>query len=186
MGDGSAKAYTLLICTDSYTIPDAVRLMNVLIVRYGLDCSLRFHTPTQSRIHIKQNSMPKLRTIVEPCESMKYKLVGGKAKYFTYDTDYLNHSFITGERLKVLNANPEFKAKRLEQLKRHHAQISHQVKIIDTLNQETKLYPSISEAARALRCGKSTISLAIKNLKEKGVSNLINKRYQVKPFNDKS
>lgn len=53
MGDGSAWAYTLLICTDSYTIPDAVRLINVLIVRYELDCSLRFYRPNQPRIHIK-------------------------------------------------------------------------------------------------------------------------------------
>jgi len=83
MGDGSAWAYTLIICTDSYTIPDAVRLMNVLIVRYELDCSLRFYRPNQPRIHIKQKSMPKLRAIVIPfmCESMMYKLEGGQAKY---------------------------------------------------------------------------------------------------------
>ena len=60
MGDGSAWAYALLICTDSFSIPDAVRLMNVLIVRYELNCSLRFHRPNQPRIHIKQKSMPKL------------------------------------------------------------------------------------------------------------------------------
>ena len=50
--------------------------MNVLIIRYELDCTLRFHTPTQPRIHIKQCSMPKLRAIVRPyfCESMMYKL----------------------------------------------------------------------------------------------------------------
>ena len=50
--------------------------MNVLIIRYELDCTLRFHTPTQPRIHIKQRSMPKLRARVRPyfCESMMYKL----------------------------------------------------------------------------------------------------------------
>ena len=80
MGDGSAKQYSLKICTDSYTVPDIIRLMNVLIIRYELDCTLRFHTPTQPRIHIKQNSMPKLRAIVGPymCQSMMYKL--GEAK----------------------------------------------------------------------------------------------------------
>lgn len=188
MGDGSAGASALLICTDSYTISDTVRLMNVLIIRYELDCSLRFLTPTQCRIHIKQNSIPKLRTIVGSfmCESMKYKLVGGKAGYSIYDTNYLNDILITGKRLNILNAKAEYKAKRLEHLTRLHAQISHKVEIIDTLKQETKLYHSMSEAARALGCGKSTISLAIKNLKEKGVSNLINKRYQVKPFNEGS
>src|SRR4051812_34204473 len=63
MGDGSAKQYSLRICTDSYSIQDVVRLMNVLIIRYELDCTLRFHTPTQPRIHIKQNSIQKLRAI---------------------------------------------------------------------------------------------------------------------------
>lgn len=80
MGDGSAQQYSLRICTDAYSVPDVVRLMNVLMIRYGLDCTLRFHTPTQPRIHIKQNSMSKLRAIVGPytCSSMMYKL--GKAR----------------------------------------------------------------------------------------------------------
>ena len=80
MGDGSAKEYSLVICIDSYTLPDVIRLMNVLFIRYELDCTLRFHTPTQPRIHIKQSSMPKLRVIVKPymCQSMMYKL--GKTK----------------------------------------------------------------------------------------------------------
>jgi len=75
MGDGSAKQYSLKFCTDSYTVPDIIRLMNVLIIRYELDCTLRFHTPTQPRIHIRQNSMPKLRAIVGPymCQSMRYQ-----------------------------------------------------------------------------------------------------------------
>ena len=70
------QQYSFKICTDSYTVKDVVRLMNVLIIRYELDCTLRFHTPTQPRIHIKQRSMPKLRAIVRPyfCESMMYKL----------------------------------------------------------------------------------------------------------------
>ena len=83
MGDGSAKQqYSFKICTDSYSVKDVVRLMNILIIRYELDCTLRFHTPTQPRIHIKQRSMLKLRAIVRPyfCESMMYKLgvMGGK------------------------------------------------------------------------------------------------------------
>jgi hypothetical protein len=80
MGDDSAQQYSLKIFTDSYTLPDIIRLMNVLIIRYKLDCTLRFHTPTQPRIHIKQNYMPKLRAVVGPymCQSMMYKL--GKAK----------------------------------------------------------------------------------------------------------
>ena len=69
----SSPPLNVLFC---YTVKDVVRLKNVLIIRYELDCTIRFHTPTQPRIHIKQRSMPKLRARVRPyfCESMMYKL----------------------------------------------------------------------------------------------------------------
>jgi hypothetical protein len=79
------------------------------------------------------------------------------------------------EHLKRLNANPDFKAKRLEylknyhsskehkeQLKRLHAQISHKVEIIDTLNNETTVYLSIREAARAIGVAQCSITNAFK------------------------
>jgi LAGLIDADG DNA endonuclease family len=76
MGDGSTQRYSLKIYKDSYTLSDIIRLMNVLIIRYELDCTLRFHTPTQPHIHIKQNSIQKLITIVGPYmyQTMMYKL----------------------------------------------------------------------------------------------------------------
>jgi hypothetical protein len=58
MGDGSVQQHGLIICTDSYTIPEIVRLINVLMIKYRLDCWLRNHTPTQPRIYISQSSMP--------------------------------------------------------------------------------------------------------------------------------
>ena len=75
-GDGSTERHGLILCTDSYTTQDVVRLMNVLIIRYRLDCTLRFHRPTQLRIYIREGSMPLLRTIVIPYmhTSMLYKL----------------------------------------------------------------------------------------------------------------
>jgi hypothetical protein len=66
MGDGSVQRHGLIICTDSYSVQDVVRLMNVLIIRYRLECTLRYHTPTQPRIYIRQRSMPLIRTIVGP------------------------------------------------------------------------------------------------------------------------
>jgi hypothetical protein len=76
MGDGAARPHGLIICTDSYSIEDVVRLINVLIIRYRLECTLRFHTPTQPRIYIRQHYMPLLRSIVRPHihYSMQYKL----------------------------------------------------------------------------------------------------------------
>lgn len=76
MGDGSAHKHGLILCTDSYKLVEVVRLMNVLIIKYRLECTLRFHTPTQPRIYIRAKSMPILRELVKPymIESMLYKI----------------------------------------------------------------------------------------------------------------
>ncbi len=76
MGDGVARSHGLVICTDSYSIEDTIRLINVLIIRYKLDCSFRVHRTNQYRINIGQTSMPSLFNIVSPYmhPSMLYKL----------------------------------------------------------------------------------------------------------------
>jgi len=66
MGDGSSREFGLEICTDCYSVKDVVRLMNVLIIRYNLECTLHYHRPTQPRIYIRQRSMPLLRELVRP------------------------------------------------------------------------------------------------------------------------
>lgn len=40
LGDGEFKSKGIYLCTDSYAIQDVVRLMNVLIIRYKLKCTL--------------------------------------------------------------------------------------------------------------------------------------------------
>lgn len=75
MGDGTALKYGLMICTDSYSSQDVVRLMNVLIIRYRLECSC-YQALTRPRIYIRAQSMPYLREIVKPyiTKSMLYKI----------------------------------------------------------------------------------------------------------------
>lgn len=76
-GDGSYHpSGGLFLCTDNYSIKDVVRLMNVLMVRYELDCTMHKHRPDQYRIYIKKNSMDKLRSIVKQhmVPSMLYKI----------------------------------------------------------------------------------------------------------------
>lgn len=76
MGDGKGRKHGLNICLDSYNLKDIIRLMNVLIIKYNLDCTLHYHTPTQPRIYIRQRSMDKLRSIVKHymIPSMYYKI----------------------------------------------------------------------------------------------------------------
>jgi len=66
MGDGSVQRNGLIICTNSYSIEDVVLLMNVLIIRYELECKIREKRQNQKieyMIYIRQGSMAKLHTI---------------------------------------------------------------------------------------------------------------------------
>jgi hypothetical protein len=62
MGDGIYKSKGISICTDSYSIQDVIRLMNVLIIRYDLNCTL--HKASNNlgyRIYISRNSLDKVK-----------------------------------------------------------------------------------------------------------------------------
>jgi hypothetical protein len=82
MGDGSVERHGLILCTNSYSVQDLGRLMNVLMIRYGLECTLlrqllkRRNNKIEYMIYIRQGSIPLLRTIVSPHihSSMLYKL----------------------------------------------------------------------------------------------------------------
>jgi hypothetical protein len=78
-GDGTWLKSGTILCTDSFTVQDTVKLMNILNVRYGLESTLFFHDARQNkypRIYIKAKSMPILRSLVLPYlpSSMHYKL----------------------------------------------------------------------------------------------------------------
>ena len=84
-GDGAKNQHGLTISTESFSVKDTIRLLNVLMIRYRLDCSLRKHSVGYI-IYIKENSMPLLRTIVRPYmhSSMLYKLrINPDVKYTT-------------------------------------------------------------------------------------------------------
>jgi hypothetical protein len=113
MGDGVAISSGLLICTDSFSIKDTVRLLNVLIIRYRLECTLRVSRKDQYRIYIRQNSMGTLVNIVSPYMhyTMLYKLKSWlNTPRFSHRIEVLDvkHNIITdyysiGEAAKTLN-----------------------------------------------------------------------------------
>jgi len=79
MGDGSVQRSGLTLCTNSYAIQDIIKLMNVLIIRYRLECKIRevrSNRKLEYTIYIRQGSMPLLRNIVkrDMHPSMLYKL----------------------------------------------------------------------------------------------------------------
>lgn len=79
MSDGVSQQYGLLLCTDSFTVKEVVILINILIIKYDLDCSIHNHNG-KPRIYIKANSMVKLRQLVNPyiIPFSTYKLRKGK------------------------------------------------------------------------------------------------------------
>ena len=64
MGDGSVQRHGLIICTNNYSIEDVVRLMNVLIIQYKLECKIRLkkrkNNQIEYMIYISQSSMSTL------------------------------------------------------------------------------------------------------------------------------
>jgi hypothetical protein len=76
MGYGTFNGFTLLLCTDSYSRKDIVVLINILIIKYDIHCTIRYSKPNLPRIYILKKDMPKLCSIVQPFmySSMMYKL----------------------------------------------------------------------------------------------------------------
>jgi len=111
-GDGAKNRHGLTISTESFSVKDTIRLLNVLMIRYRLNCSLRKHSVGYV---IKENSMPLLRTIVRPYmhSSMLYKLridpdvkdttqVNNDSKgYLEEKEDKLNSFILQGEETKI-------------------------------------------------------------------------------------
>lgn len=76
MSDSAKSGKSLLLCTNNLSLQDIILLMNVLIIRYGLICSIHKIGKIQYRIYINAKSKNKLREIVMPyiVPSMLYKL----------------------------------------------------------------------------------------------------------------
>jgi hypothetical protein len=76
MGYGSFTRKGLILCTDSFSIKEVVLLINILIIKYDINCVIQYNTKKYPRIYIRKESMYKLRKIVLPYmhKSMLYKL----------------------------------------------------------------------------------------------------------------
>lgn len=81
MGDGTALSGGIRIYTYSFTVEDVVRLINVLIIKYRLKCTLHV-IDNKPSIFISSKSMYLLTSIINPyiVPSMKYKLITQSSK----------------------------------------------------------------------------------------------------------
>jgi LAGLIDADG DNA endonuclease family len=76
MGDGSYNGKGLVLCTDSFKIKEVVLLINVLMIRYNINCTITYQSKKYPRIYIGRKYLIPLQKIVLPFmhKSMFYKL----------------------------------------------------------------------------------------------------------------
>ena len=90
--------------------------------------------------------------------------------------------------MKIVHSDKEYQAKHLEAILRYNAsekrkvdmkRLSHSVEVTNTLTNIKYVYSSKTEAASAIGCDPSTISIALKEFKEKGKYRLVKKIYLI-------
>ena len=75
MADGTRTYNGLTLQVQSFTIQEVVFIINVLIIKFDIDCSIHYQR-SQPVIYIKAKSMDKIRASLDPyiLPSMKYKI----------------------------------------------------------------------------------------------------------------
>ena len=77
MGDGAKRNKGVLLCTDNFSLPEVVLLMNMLYIRFQISSTIHMdnHRP---RIYINKKQFAKVKNIILPhiVPSMRYKLLG--------------------------------------------------------------------------------------------------------------
>lgn len=75
-GDGAILNRGVILCTDSYSLQNVIKLVNVLKIKYDINCTIQGINNQRPRIYILPESLPKLIIIVKPyfLPSMLYKL----------------------------------------------------------------------------------------------------------------
>ena len=77
MGDGAKRNKGIILCTDNFTVPEVVLLMNMLYIRFEINSSIHMDN-FRPRIYINKKEFAKVKNIVLPhiVPSMKYKFIG--------------------------------------------------------------------------------------------------------------
>lgn len=76
MGDGAILNKGLVLCTDIFTLQDVIKLINILIIKYNINCNMIGYKHKKPRIYIMSKSLPDLIKLVRPymLDPMLYKL----------------------------------------------------------------------------------------------------------------
>lgn len=77
MGDGTNSYGAMLLQTQSFTLQECVFIVNVLKVKFDLDCTIQ-KSREQHTVYISTASMRRLYPKISPfmVDTMRYKLAG--------------------------------------------------------------------------------------------------------------
>ena len=118
MGDGSHLSQGIQLCTDSFSLQDTVKLMNVLIIRYNLKTTMKENIIIKLDIKIN-NKFHKDNIITNKSKTIKISLVDSLnllnsnldklAKDFNVETKkgHFPHLFVKNTNLNYLGNKPD-------------------------------------------------------------------------------
>jgi hypothetical protein len=75
MGDGAKRNKGIVLCTDSFTLSEVILLMNILKIKFDLDCTIHIDG-NKHRIYINKHSLSKIIHHIQPYfyETFLYKI----------------------------------------------------------------------------------------------------------------
>lgn len=65
MGNGAKRNKGIILCTDNFTLKEVVLLINILKIKFDLDCKIHIDNKFY-RIFINKNSLNKIINYIKP------------------------------------------------------------------------------------------------------------------------
>jgi hypothetical protein len=65
MGDGAKRNKGVVLCTDSFTLKEVILLINILIIKFDLKCTIH-NDANKYRIFINKKSLNKILVHIKP------------------------------------------------------------------------------------------------------------------------
>ena len=75
MGDGAKRNKGVILCTDNFSIKEIILLINILKIKFDLDCTIH-NDNKYNRIYINKNSLNKIYDKIKPYfdDTLLYKI----------------------------------------------------------------------------------------------------------------
>jgi len=65
MGDGAKRNKGIILCTDSFSIKDVIKLMNILYIKFNIKSTIHYDN-NRPRIFINKLELNKIKSQIKP------------------------------------------------------------------------------------------------------------------------